>query len=100
MAANVEGWVYTIHLHAPLGDPARSRMTAWHYTGWANADGLLARLLEHRSGRGSAMLAAAAAAGITWHLAALERGTRARERQLKKHGAARRCPTCRSRRQR
>lgn len=94
---NVEGWVYLIHLDRPLGDPARPRMSASHYTGWANPGGLLARMLLHKSGGGSKMLAAAKAAGIGWHLVALERGTRARERQLKQRGAARRCPVCRAR---
>lgn len=85
------GWIYTIHLHMPLGRPGRNG--AWHYTGWARD--LLSRLLDHRDGRGSAMLRYCALAGISWHLGGLCRGTRADERRLKQHGAARRCWTCR-----
>lgn len=90
------GWIYTLHLASPLGDPARPRMSASHYTGWASDAGLLARLSEHRRGGGARMMAAAARRGISWHVGALERGPRARERQLKRHGAARRCLTCRA----
>ena len=92
------GWVYTIHLHTRLGGPGRNG--ALHYTGWACDHGLLGRLLDHRHGHGAAMLAWCAAAGITWHLGALQRGDRALERRLKQHGAARRCWTCQAARDR
>ena len=91
------GWVYTLHFDAPLGDPARPRMSARHYTGWAPLGGLLSRLLDHKRGgaHSACITRAAAMRGIGWHVAALEHGTPARERQLKQCGAARRCPTCR-----
>jgi len=90
------GWVYTIHLTRPLGDPMRPRMSALHYTGWASDTGLLARLREHRAGTGARIMAAAELAGIRWHVGALQRGSRTDERRLKQHGAARRCWTCRA----
>lgn len=86
-------WVYTLHLHAPLGRGGRNG--AMHYTGWAAAGRLLARLAEHRAGRGAAMMAFCASAGIGWHVGHLAHGTRTDERRLKRHGAARRCWTCR-----
>lgn len=88
----MDGWIYTIHLHTPLGREGRNSAT--HYTGWANEHGLLARLQEHASGRGARMMAWCAAAGISWHVGALQRGDRTLERRLKKHGASRRCWTC------
>jgi hypothetical protein len=88
------GTVYLLHLDRPLGPPgALPRDLARHYTGWA-AD-LAARLADHEAGRGARLLAAARSAGIGWTLARTWRGTRARERQLKRQGgAARRCPLC------
>ena len=41
------GWIYTLHLAAPLGTTGRNH--ARHYTGWASDAGLLARLESHRS---------------------------------------------------
>jgi len=88
------GWVYTLHLHTPLGTTGRN--SARHYTGWACEHGLLARLKSHRSTcTDVAMMRWCARAGIGWHLGGLARGTRADERQAKNHGAARRCWTCR-----
>lgn len=52
------------------------------------------RLAEHEAGRGAKLTAAAKDAGITWQVASTERGTRAREHQLKYRGASRRCPVC------
>lgn len=90
---NVPGTIYTIHLSKPLGPSDRGpRNTARHYTGWTG--NLAARIAEHREGYGSKLLAAAKQRGIDWVVAKTEPGTRARERQLKKHSAARRCPEC------
>lgn len=91
-AAQCNDWIYTLHLHAPLGRGGRNG--ASHYTGWASAGGLLARLRQHSAGQGAAMMAFCAAAGISWHVGHLAHGTRNDERRLKKHGAARRCWTC------
>lgn len=89
--ANVRGAVgvvYLLHFGEPFGH-------ARHYTGWT-AD-LDQRLDEHSRGQGSALLRAVRAAGGTWELARTWAGTRARERQLKQHGATRRCPLCKGR---
>jgi hypothetical protein len=91
------GWIYTLHLHRPLGTTGRN--SASHYTGWASRGRLLDRLEEHQSTYSDvAIMRWCARSGITWHLAALALGTRADERQAKKHGAARRCWTCQARR--
>jgi hypothetical protein len=89
----MDGWIYTIHLDRPLGTSGRNAAT--HYTGWASPDGLLNRLLCHRQGNGSRMMACVAERGIAWHVGALRRGTRDDERRMKQHGAARWCLTCR-----
>jgi predicted GIY-YIG superfamily endonuclease len=88
----MNGWIYTIHLHTRLGRAGRNG--ALHYTGWASDTGLLARLRQHRDGQGARMMAWCAGRGVTWHVGHLTRGTRADERRLKQHGAARRCWTC------
>lgn len=92
-----DGWIYTLHLHTPLGRGGRNG--ALHYTGWACDWGLLDRLQSHAHGNGARMMAWCAAQGITWHVGHLQRGSRTDERRLKKHGAARRCWTCRYGRQ-
>lgn len=79
------GIIYTLHFDRPYRH-------AKHYTGWTTD--LAARLAEHAAGRGARLLAVVHAAGIGWQVAVTEPGTRTRERQLKKHGAARRCPLC------
>ena len=87
------GWIYTVHLHRPLGGAGRNG--AQHYTGWTRD--LAGRLADHAAGRGSAMLAYCKQAGIGWHVGALRRGTPDDERRLKRqHGAARWCWTCRA----
>jgi hypothetical protein len=96
---NVPGTVYLLHLNVPYepypGAPAG--LCAQHYTGWAGggARGLARRLAAHGTSHGSPLLLAARQAGITWELARTWAGTRARERQLKRQGSARRrCPLC------
>jgi predicted GIY-YIG superfamily endonuclease len=66
---------------------------ARHYTGWT--DDLAARLARHAAGDGARLLAVVHAAGIGWQLARTWEGPRARERQIKRCGAARYCPVCR-----
>lgn len=89
-----DGWIYTLHLNHPLGRGGRNG--ACHYTGWATD--LTGRLLAHRAGRGARMMAWCAAAGITWHVGALARGSRAQERRIKRNGHHdRRCWTCQAR---
>jgi predicted GIY-YIG superfamily endonuclease len=70
---------------------------AQHYLGWST--NLEQRLAQHRAGRGSPLIAAAIAHGITFQLAATWPGDRTRERQLHryKNSARRLCPICRAR---
>jgi len=99
MSRDVLGTIYLLHLSERYG-PGRGadgRGTARHYTGWAGggARGLARRLAQHGTSEGSPLLLAARRAGITWELARAWEGTRARERQLKRQGSARRrCPLC------
>jgi predicted GIY-YIG superfamily endonuclease len=66
---------------------------AGHYTGWT--EDLAARLARHAVGDGARLLAVVHQAGITWQLARVWSGPRARERQLKRQGgASRHCPLC------
>jgi hypothetical protein len=96
---DVPGICYLLHLAEPYipypGAPAGS--CAQHYTGFAEGGPacLARRLAEHGTAHGSPLLLAARRAGITWELARTWPGTRARERQLKRQGSARRyCPLC------
>jgi hypothetical protein len=95
----VPGTVYLLHLVRPYvpypGAPPCA--CAQHYTGFAEGGprGLARRLADHGTAHGSPLLLAARQAGITWELARTWDGTRARERQLKRQGSARRyCPLC------
>ena len=88
------GCVYTLCFARPLGNPDDPRGYAVHYTGWAREHRLAGRLMEHWDGTcGVQLVVAFRRAGIPFAVVAIERGvTRARENQLKTHGAARRCP--------
>lgn len=87
--------VYLLHfsrVYEPYpGAPPGS--CAGHYIG--SARNVTARLAQHAAGRGARLLAVAQAAGITWELARVWPGGRARERAIKRQGSARRCcPLC------
>jgi predicted GIY-YIG superfamily endonuclease len=88
------GTVYLLHFDRPLGPPgASAKNTARHYVGWAQ--NVKRRLAEHEAGRGARLLEVAREAGITWQLARMWPGSRARERQIKQQGGHRRqCPLC------
>jgi hypothetical protein len=86
------GVIYLLHFDRPIGDLANPRGFAGHYTGWTHD--LPARLAAHAAGRGARLMEVVGEAGIGWQLARIWTGTRARERQLKQRGAARRCPVC------
>jgi hypothetical protein len=58
--------VYLIHFDRPIGDPGNPRGQARHYIGYA--DDLERRLAQHRSGNGSALMAAVARVGIPWQV--------------------------------
>ena len=90
-----DGVVYTLHFDQPVGPAdAPPRFRAQHYTG--HAKNLEARLAEHERGRGARLTQVVVERGGSWRVADVEPGTRARERQLKQHGAARRCPICKA----
>jgi predicted GIY-YIG superfamily endonuclease len=83
------GTVYLLHFAAP--GPGRVR----HYLGWTTDLG--ARLERHLAGRGSRLLRAVVAVGVSWRLARTWVGAgRQLERRLKRrHQHARLCPLCR-----
>jgi hypothetical protein len=87
------GVIYLLHFDRPIGDLTNPRGFASHYTGWTLD--LPARLVDHAAGRGARLMEVVGEAGIGWQLARVWAGPRARERQLKQRGAARRCPVCR-----
>ena len=88
--------VYTLHFDPPYrpSPDAPLYKTAGHYTGWAA--NLEKRLAEHEAGRGARLTQVQVEAGGSWRVAAVETGTRFRERQLKAHSAGRRCPICKA----
>ena len=90
--------VYTLHFDPPYepypGAPAYK--SAGHYTGRARENRLEQRLLEHEQGRGARLTQVQRETGGTWRLASVEPGDADRERQLKQHSAARRCPICKT----
>jgi hypothetical protein len=81
------GLVYTLHLWPPIAH-------AKHYTGWTR--NLPQRLADHALGRGGRLPQVQVERGGSWVVAQTEPGSRGKERQLKKHGAARRCEVCKA----
>ena len=81
--------VYTLHLWPPLGH-------AGHYTGSTSERRLARRLTDHALGRGARLTQVQVERGGSWVLAQTQPGGRITERQLKKHGAARRCEVCKA----
>jgi hypothetical protein len=75
---------------------ALPRTNALAITQKALEDRLPARLIEHEQGRGARLTQVQREAGGTWRLASVEPGGTDRERQLKQHSAARRCPICKT----
>ena len=96
--ARTQEVVYTLHFDPPYepypGAPAYK--SAGHYTGRAREHRLEQRLLEHEQGRGARITQVQREAGGTWRLASVEPGGADRERRLKQHSAARRCPICKT----
>jgi len=87
------GTVYLIHFERPIGDLDNPRGQAQHYLGFT--EDLEARLEAHRTGNGSAIMAAVARAGVGWRLARTWAGDRNLERRLKnQHNGPRLCPLC------
>lgn len=71
---------------------------AGHYLGFCEPGNLADRLDQHARGAGGRLPRAVAAAGISWRLVAVWRGTRDDERRLKRNGGgARFCHECASR---
>jgi len=86
--------IYLIHFEQPIGDLDNPRGQAQHYLGFT--EDLEARLEAHRTGNGSAIMAAVARAGVGWTLARTWDGGRGLERVLKaQHNGPRLCPICR-----
>jgi hypothetical protein len=84
------GLVYTLHLWPPLAH-------AKHYTGLATSKRRLPeRLADHALGRGARLTQVQVERGGSWVLAQTEPGWGDRERQLKQHGASRRCEVCKA----
>jgi predicted GIY-YIG superfamily endonuclease len=81
--------VYTLHLWPPLGHAA-------HYTGTTPERRLQRRLNDHALGRGARLTQVQVERGGFWVLAQTQPGGRTLERQLKQHGAARRCEVCKA----
>jgi hypothetical protein len=81
--------VYTLHLWLPLGHAA-------HYTGTTVERRLGQRLTDHALGRGARLTQVQVERGGFWVLAQTQPGGRTLERQLKQHGAARRCEVCKA----
>ena len=87
------GTVYLIHFERPIGDLDNPRGQARHYLGFT--EDLDDRLQAHRTGNGSAIMAAVAREGIGWHLVRTWPGDRDLERELKaQHNSPRFCPVC------
>jgi predicted GIY-YIG superfamily endonuclease len=87
---NVMGLIYLVHLDKPLHH-------AKHYLGWCESFGLENRLHEHRTGQGSKLLRAVNEAGIGYQVVKTWRGTRSKERQMKRWKCTPRlCPVCRT----
>jgi predicted GIY-YIG superfamily endonuclease len=81
--------VYTLHLWPKLAH-------AGHYTGSTTERQLARRLTDHAVGRGARLTQVQAERGGSWVLAQTEPGGHDRERQLKQHGATRRCEVCKA----
>jgi hypothetical protein len=90
--------VYTLHFDPPYkpGPDAPRYKQAAHYTGTALEARLAERLAEHEAGRGARLTQVQREAGGTWRVASVEPGGHLLERRLKQHGAARRCPICKT----
>jgi len=85
------GIIYLLHFDTPYKQ-------ARHYVGWTqNERTLKLRLEHHRSGSGSRLCRAVAAAGIGWTVAKTWSGTRSDERSFKNGKCTpSRCPLCRA----
>lgn len=83
------GTVYLVHFDSPFSH-------AKHYMGFTEREDVENRLEEHRTNRGSKLLRAVNAAGISWRLSRTWEGmTRSEERKLKNgKRAPRLCPMC------
>lgn len=94
---NVPGTLYLLHFDRPLGRPESPRNSARHYLGWANGEGVEARLEAHRRGTGARIIRALLEAGGDFELVWTRRGTRNDERRLKNtgHFKDRLCDRCR-----
>lgn len=89
----MQGYLYLLHFHRPVGNLLNPRGQASHYLGFAVDPE--ARDRQHRAGQGAALTRAAAELGIDWTLFVLGAGTKDMERLLKqKKASPRLCPIC------
>lgn len=86
--------IYLIHFDQPYEH-------AQHYLGFVDTanhpleEALPSRLTYHRTGRGSRLMKAVTAKGISWNVVRIWKdGTRTQERQLKVMSSTRLCPIC------
>jgi hypothetical protein len=83
------GYIYLIHLDAPLSPPHPAR----HYLGYSTY--LPARMEAHRAGTGSRFMQVVRERGISWSIARIWPGDRTFERTLKRRKMGpRMCPIC------
>ena len=88
-------FIYLIHFDQPIGNPENRRAQAQHYLG--STFRLDARMTEHLTGRGAAIMRAVREKGISWQIARIWPGDRAFERKLKRRKEGPKlCPLCRA----
>jgi predicted GIY-YIG superfamily endonuclease len=84
----VQGFVYLIHFE-------KKYYHAQHYIGWAR--NVEKRMVHHRNGSGSKLLAHLNKIGIKWEVVMTKKGTGDEERRMKKCKKARSfCPVCKN----
>lgn len=83
---SVDGIVYILRFHTPIGNPDRRHGTAQYYVGWAaGPKQLKRRLREHRQGRGAKITQAAKKQKIGFELVVCWSGSRHEERRVKNY---------------
>jgi len=88
--AHETGWIYILHLDAPLHPVHRAQ----HYVGWAKNVGK--RWKQHRTHPTARFMQVALERGIGFTAHVIGRGTREAERRIKLNGHYNKlCPICR-----
>jgi predicted GIY-YIG superfamily endonuclease len=82
----VDGIVYILRFHQPLGNPNKKHGTAQYYVGWAaGPKQLKRRLRQHKQGLGAKLTQAASKLKIGFELVCCWSGTRHEERRVKNY---------------